>query len=261
MLTTIASFSLIARDLDRSLEITSQQPLVSRETEYYLENISKVTSANEFINDDRLFRYAMSAHGLSDMSYAKAFMRKVLEEGVDASDSFANNLADRRYRDFATTFNFARYGETATAFTRTQQGTVDLYIRQTLETDAGAENQGVRLALYFQRKAPELTSVYGILADRALLEVVQTALNIPPEVSFQDLDRQAEAIGKRLDIEDFKDPEKMGRFLEQFSALWDINSPQSSNANVPSISIGTPLQFGLSSSLLTQIQGLKIGNR
>ncbi len=261
MLTTIASFSLIARDLDRSLETTSQQPAVARETEYYLENITKVKSTEEFIEDDRLFRYAMTAHGLSEMSYAKAFMRKILDEGVDESDSFANGLADRRYREFAETFNFARYGETATAFGRTQEGTTDLYVRQTLEIDAGNENEGVRLALYFQRKAPELTSVFSILADRALLEVVQTALSIPPEASFQSIDRQAEEIGKRIDLEDFKDPEKLGRFLQQFSALWDIKSPQSSSATVPSISIGAPIQYGLSSSLLTQIQGLKIGNR
>ena len=262
MLTTIASFGLIARDLDRSLELTSQQPTVSRETAYYLENITSIKSADEFVDDDRLFRYAMTAHGLEEMSYAKAFMRKVLNEGVDASDSFANGLADQRYRDFAETFNFARYGETATAFTRTQQGTADLYIRQTMEIDAGNENEGVRLALYFQRKAPELTSVFGILADRAMLEVVQTALSIPPEASLQDIDRQAEAIGNRIDLEDFKDPEKLGRFLQQFSALWDIKSPQANtSASVPSISIGAPIQYGLSSSLLTQIQGLKIGNR
>ena len=90
MLTTIASFSQIARDLDRSLETTSQQPAVARETAYYLENISKVKSTEEFLEDDRLFNYAMTAHGLAEMSYAKAFMRKVLDEGVDANDSFAN---------------------------------------------------------------------------------------------------------------------------------------------------------------------------
>lgn len=262
MLTTIASFSLIARDLDRSLDTTSQQPTVARETAYYLENISNIKSVDAFIEDDRLFRYAMKAHGLGEMSYAKAFMRKVLSEGVDSNESFANGLADQRYRDFAETFNFARYGETATAFTRTQQGTADLYVRQTLEIDAGKENEGVRLALYFQRKAPKLTSVYGILADRALLEVVQTALSMPPETSLQDIDRQAEEIGRRIELNDLKDPEKLGRFLQQFSALWDIKSPQSTaSASVPTISIGTPTQYGLSSSLLTQIQGLKIGSR
>ena len=67
------------------------------------------------------------------MTYAKAFMRKVLNEGVDSSDAFANQLADSRYRDFADTFNFKRYGETTTIFDRTRQGTVDKYVRQMLE--------------------------------------------------------------------------------------------------------------------------------
>ena len=56
--------------------------MVDRETKYYLENISKVKTIDEFVKDDRLFRYAMKAHGLEDMAYAKAFMVKALKEGV-----------------------------------------------------------------------------------------------------------------------------------------------------------------------------------
>jgi hypothetical protein len=110
------------------------------------------------------------------MSYAKAFMRKVLTEGTDDESAFANQLADTKYRDFAEAFNFARHGETATIFSSAQQGTVDKYHRLTLEEEAGADNTGVRLALYFERNAPELTSAYGILADNALADVVRTAL-------------------------------------------------------------------------------------
>ena len=91
------------------------------------------------------------------MTYAKAFMRKVLTEGIDKRDSFANRLADTRYREFVETFNFARYGDDHDrSSTRTRQGTVDRYVRQTLEEDAGAQNEGVRLALYFERKAPSI---------------------------------------------------------------------------------------------------------
>ena len=104
------------------------------------------------------------------MAYAKAFMRKVLEEGVDDPDSFANKLTDKRYRNLPSRFNFKRYGETTTAFDRTQQGTVDKYDRQTLEEQAGAKDDGVRLALYFARKAPDVESVSGLLADPALLK-------------------------------------------------------------------------------------------
>jgi hypothetical protein len=120
VLNTNTSFKLITRDIERSLDRVERDPAVKREAEYYLKNISKVKSVKDFLADDRLFRFAMKAHGLSNMTYAKAFMKKALEEGIDSSQSFANKLADTRYRDFVETFNFARHGETATIFTRAQ---------------------------------------------------------------------------------------------------------------------------------------------
>jgi hypothetical protein len=110
----------------------------------------------------------MKAYGLGDMTYAKGFVRKVLEGGVTDGDSLANRLSDSRYKDFATAFNFARYGANATTFAAATTGATEAYIRQAMETKAGDQNDGVRLALYFARKAPSITSAYGILADKAL---------------------------------------------------------------------------------------------
>ena len=260
MLTTTVSYNLIARDLGRAIEQKANQGLVSREIEYYLANISNVKTIDDFVDDSRLFNFAMRAHGLSDMAYARAFMVKVLEEGVDDPSSFANGLTDPRFREFATTFNFARYNEATTAFDRTQQGTVDRYTRQVLEEDAGAENPGVRLALYFERKASEISSAYDILGDRALLEVVQTVLNLPTSIASQSIDKQAAMIAARLDLEELKDPTKVSEFLERFTALWDINNPQQA-ASAPTVAIGQPLQFGLSANLLASLQNLRLGGR
>ena len=82
---------------------------MERDSAYYLANIRSVKSIDDFIGNDRIFKYAMKAFGLEDMDYAKAFMRKVLTEGIDNPNSFANSLTDTRYREFAETFNFARY--------------------------------------------------------------------------------------------------------------------------------------------------------
>ncbi len=82
MLSTYVSYQLIAKDLTKALNRVESQPVVDRETKYYQENITKVTSIEEFVKDDRLFRYAMKAHGLEEMTYAKAFMVKALKEGV-----------------------------------------------------------------------------------------------------------------------------------------------------------------------------------
>lgn len=261
MLTTIASYRLLSQDLDRSLEQKANEPQVARETEYYLENITNIKTIDEFLDNNRLFNYAMKAHGLEDMSYAKAFMRKALEEGIDTSDTFANSLSDSRYREFVATFNFARNGEVTTVFDRAQTGTTEKYIRQTLEEDVGEENTGVRLALYFQRKAPEVTSAYGLLADSALLEVTQTALNMPASMSNLDIDRQAELITDKIDIEDFQDPEKLNAFIERFTAIWEVNNPSttSSSSSVPNVLLSGTGIVGIGEDVLASLQNLKIG--
>src|SRR5690606_15550896 len=135
MITTYTSYSLITRDLQQSLARVAEKPDVARETEYYLANIGKIKSIDAFMEDSRLYNYALKAHGLEDMAYAKAFIRKVLTEGVSKDDAFANQLSDTRYKEFATSLNFAAYGEAATSFDRAQKDIVAQYNRHTLEQE------------------------------------------------------------------------------------------------------------------------------
>ena len=258
MLTTIASYRMIIDDLPRALDTTAQKSAVARETAYYMANIGKVASIDDFIGDDRLFAYAMQAFGLREMTYAKAFMRKVLTEGVDDPQSFANRLADLRYREFVETFNFARYGTATTSFTRAQKGVVDKYVRQILEEDAGRQNEGVRLALYFQRKAAGLSSVYEILADRALLRVVQTALGLSPAMAAVDIDRQADFIARRLDINDLKQPAKLHKFIDRFLSLWELANSSTQQWS-GGLLLGRSVEAGFGPELLASLQNLKLG--
>ena len=56
---------------------------MKRATAYYLANIGKVKTVDDFVNNYQLFSYAMKAFGLADMTYAKGLMTKVLNGGVD----------------------------------------------------------------------------------------------------------------------------------------------------------------------------------
>ncbi|WP_455272482.1 DUF1217 domain-containing protein [Rhizobium herbae] len=111
MVSTYIDYNLLTRDMKTSLQRTSQQTLVARESEYYKENIGNVSSIDEFLDDYRLYAYAMKAHGLEDMTYAKAFMRKVLESDLSDDSSYANMLTDERYREFAMAFSFSQSTE------------------------------------------------------------------------------------------------------------------------------------------------------
>ncbi|AEG52115.1 DUF1217 domain-containing protein [Sinorhizobium meliloti WSM1022] len=259
MTTTYTSYRLITADLTKSLERVSAQPDVARETEYYLSKIGSIKTLDDFFADSRLYNYAMKAHGLEDMAYAKAFMRKVLAEGIDSDDAFANKLADGRYKALVESLNFARHGEAATAFERAQKGVAEKYTRQTLEQKAGEENTGVRLALYFQRMAPTIANGYEIIADEALSSVVRTVLQLPAEFAAADVDRQADAYEAAIDFKDFQDPQKIAEFLDRFTALWEIDN--SSDGYDPLAVFGASSGYGISPDLLLTINNLKLGGR
>lgn len=260
MISTLMQYQIVTSNMERSLNTLASDPVVERESAYYLENIVNVKSIDDFLEDDRLFKYAMKAGGLEDMDYAKAFMRKVLEEGIDEDDTFANKLADDKYATFAETFNFARYGEVTTTFDRTQQGVVDNYMRQTLEENEGNSNAGVRLALYFSRKASDIDSAYDILADKALAEVVYTALGLPDAFATADIDKQAAYIEDSLNLEDFKDPEALQEFLARFSAMYDLTN-QTATATSPALQVisSANTTVAMGEDVLTSIQNLKLG--
>lgn len=259
MITTFTSYRLISQDIGQSLERVAKQPEVARETEYYLSNIGSIKSVDDFMADSRIYNYALKAHGLDDMAYAKAFIRKILTEGTTDENAFANKLIDKRYIDFAKTFNFADHGEAATAFTAAQSGVVALYNRQTLETDAGNENTGVRLALYFERQAPKLKTAMDILADEALSQVIMTAFRWPSEIAASDIDKQAALIDKTLKVTDLQDPEKLGKFLERFTAMWDLDNAPLDNSSLSIL--GAQSGYGISADLLLSINNLKLGGK
>lgn len=262
MLTTSDSYRLIAQNLTKQLTALAKEPQVARESKYYLEKIGDIKSVDDFMKNDRVYRFAMKAFGLEDMAYAKAFVRKVLTEGTSDPKAFANTLTDVRFKELAQAFNFADHGEAATEGHDARQGAVDRYVRLSLEQRSGEQNEGVRLALYFARKAPTLTNAMGLLADRALLKVAQTALGFAPETSLMDIDKQAQMYAKRIDVADFKDPKKLEAFITRFTTMWEMNNrapQQAFSALTPFIASGPTI--GISNDILASLQTLKLGGR
>ncbi|CAO4164616.1 DUF1217 domain-containing protein [Methylorubrum aminovorans] len=417
MTDTLTSYRLIAKDLTASLKRKAAEPSVARETAYYEANIGRVKTVDDFLGDQRLYTYAMKAYGLEEMTYAKAFMRKVLEEGAASSASFANRLADDRYTAFAKAFSFgqgvtvrgtnpASFGLPAIAASlsapkrladtydfsgraessflvesridaaTTQSVTVRLnaktlagqvadlskvtpaeiaaavaaqidasplkgkvqaglaadgslffqttaltdlgadgraggtgldadtlvnagganrsltirnaplsaadklatdvgfgtdlgpdalaqtvtqaYLRQSLESEAGDADTGVRLALYFARKAPTLTSAYDILGDAALSQVANTVIGLPATsgaATSEALARRADLIAKKIDVASLKDPAKLDAFVRRFAAIWDA---QNNTASAPVLALFTG-SGGIDAEMLMNRQAARIG--
>ncbi|HEV2565690.1 MAG TPA: DUF1217 domain-containing protein [Microvirga sp.] len=259
MISTMMRYQMLQTNPTLTKSITQNDAMVKRDTEYYLANISKVKTIDAFVKDYRLFNYAMKAYGLDDMIYAKAFMKKLLTEGVSSSTSMANKMTDPRYKEFAKAFDFAAKGDKATSQASATTEAVSKYYQQTLENKEGEQNEGVRLALYFKRKASTITSPMGLLADKGLLKFVQTTFNIPKEASKADLDLQVRNLEKHINIQDLQDPKKVDKLIQRFSAMWDMNNAAPEQIAPVLTLFSEPTDAGISVDLMMSITKLKRG--
>ena len=199
----------------------------------------------------------MKAFGLEDMTYAKGLVRKLLQGGVASGSSLANTLNDARYRRLAATFDFAADGAATTQSQAVAKTTVSAYVEQTLESRVGKDNPGTGMALYFRRMAPDIKSAYGILADKTLLGVIQTAFSLSPSMSQQPIERQAATIDRFVKIADLQSPQKVQKLIERFTANYDANQPaQAAAAPTSALGVTSP---GISPALLLSIANLRTG--
>lgn len=259
MTPTFTEYQHIARNLPTALERKASEASIKREIQYFRENIAKVKTVDDFIKNNRLYTFAMKAYGLDEMIYAKAFMKKVLTREADSKGNvLVERLQDSRYQDLATAFNFSESGANFNSNVSAYGATIDSYVRQNLETSAGADDEGVRLALYFQRKASTIKSAYSILADKALAEVVRTALGIPSEAARGSIDAQANLIKRKLDISSLKNPDDLDKLLKRFTIMWDTqNNPPSS----PALTLFGGSDTGLNADMLLKLQSIRLGGR
>jgi hypothetical protein len=258
-------FETIQAYVDQAGDLELDQQRAQTEADYYNTTIDTIASVDDFLKDKRLTTFALKAYGLGDETVTSQTLKQLLTSDAFDTKSAINASANARFREFATAFNFNADGSAGRAPVGQAQDpneilkTADLYVRQTMEQRAGENNDGVRLALYFQRKAPNITSALSILADKALLQVTLTALGLPDSISQADIDQQAKMIERKLDVADFKDPKKLDKFLARFTALYDINN-SSSQASIPQILLSSgdsSSTVGFSDSLLSSMQTLR----
>jgi hypothetical protein len=233
------------------------------EAEYYQDKISSLKTLDEFLGDRRLVDVALVAKGIAPENVTADFMKKVFASDLGDPKSFVHQQPDSRFAELLASFNFNENGKVASTPNDGIQtpGEVreelNLFLRQTLETEEGNNNAGVRLALYFERMAGSITSAYDILGDTALLEFFRTTYSLPAELSSMDIDQQARIVEKNLKLADLADTEKLSKLVRRFTIMYDLENGGGSSPSL-SILMGGG-NVGINADLLMSISQLRAG--
>ncbi|MBB3808016.1 DUF1217 domain-containing protein [Pseudochelatococcus contaminans] len=199
----------------------------------FYEGLDEIKTADDLTKNVQVLSIGLRAFDLENLIGKETAIVAALK-GDTRALSFSNAKERENFESFKAVFAFESDGTpTVAPLVRDVEKTVQAYIRQTLELDIGNEDNNVRLALNFQRRAADIKSPYDILADEALAAVIRTAYGIPAETATADVDAQARLITSQLDIEDFQDPAKVEKLIRRFLLLADVEA----GANSPLLSL------------------------
>lgn len=224
---SFGAFKAVNSRLDQLRETFAKDPSVAREVAHLKDNIGKVESLDELMDDYHLWQSVTTAFGLGDNAFAKGLFRKLMSEDSKDPKSLVNRMVDPRYKDIAKFFEVDTKGMENAKDPKWVEDLTEKFVTRKFENAAGAANPAVQAALYFQRKAPDITSYYQILSDERVFEVVRGGLNLPGAFSNMDIDRQVSLLKSKIDLDDFKSPAKLGRLIERHLAVSDAQSIQS----------------------------------
>lgn len=242
-----AGWSFLSRTREAQEEAFRASTINQRETAYFREQIGEVLTAEALVSDRRLLSVALGAFGLDEDINNTFFIRKVLEEGTQDDEAFANRLGDKRYFQMAEAFGFDLSPP------NTQRGTfgdvmTETFLERQFEVAVGDSDPDMRLALGLDRELAtladrdlsEAAEWFTVLGTPPLRRVFETALNIPAATSGLDLDRQLElfrdkaqslfGISKPSEIQESEQKEDLiRRFLLQ-SEVANLSSSFSSGS-------------------------------
>ncbi|RYB97092.1 DUF1217 domain-containing protein [Ciceribacter ferrooxidans] len=240
---------------------TKAKTAAEAETKYYQEKIQSIRTVDDLLADRRVVDVVLGAYGFDPANVSDEFLKQIFSSDLDDEKSFVNQQTDEDWAELLASFNFDGDGNLTreTVGTVQQRGsaleTANMYLRQSLEESEGESNQGVRLALYFERMAPTLTDAYGLIADSALLEVFRVTYGFPSEFSSMDVDVQAKIVKKNLDLSEMQDPAKVKRLLQRFTAMYDMEN----STTDPVLGVFGDGSAGISGDLLMSLATLRSG--
>ena len=237
-----AGWAFLQRTQPAQQKAFDATPEVQRDSAYFSENIGKVSSAQELVNDFRLLKVALGAFGLDDDLPNKALIRKVLEEGTLDPESFANRLVDKRYAALAEAFGFdlgtpkSKSPDFAPEMLRT-------YRNRQFEIAVGIQDQDMRLALALERDLAALTGGgntadgkwFSVMGNPPLRKVFETALGLPSTLGALDIDQQLKVFRKRAtavfgngEVDQFSTPQAREKLNQLFLLRSQITAGQAS---------------------------------
>ncbi len=238
----VVGWRFLQRTYEAQFQSFSTSNVNERETQYFLENIGNVSTAEELVSDRRLLQVALGAFGLEADLNNRYFIQKILEDGTKAEDALANRLSDKRYRAFSDAFGLGPGEVRKTVLVTDMEKVAQDNLKSRFEVAVGETDDTMRISLYAQHALQELAEKdvssdakwFDMMGLPPLRSMMETALGLPSTFAQLDIDTQLREFKDRLfqmtgsdDLAQFSDQDAVEKLTDTYLARNQIAQLQS----------------------------------
>lgn len=237
----VAGWEFLKRTRARQEQSFVDSPSIRQATAAFRDSFSEIRRATELVENRQALRVVLGAFGLQDDLDNRAFIGKVISDGVDQPDALANRLADKRYFSLARSLTHLAPGGSGVAPPGLADGLTRRFQASEFEVAVGKSNEDMRFSLSYARKMPAIAEGlrsdaaqwFEILGDPPTRRVIETALGLPREFATLDLDEQVlrlKAAAKKAfgvsKAADFAAPEMIETVTQRFLLMDQLRDTQ-----------------------------------
>ncbi len=202
-LSSSVAWRVFMQDPQKQLDKFAKNKDVQKDLDYFKKAITKFTSVDDLLKDQRAVKILLSAYDLEDEAKnGMGRIKKVLTEDPTATGALSSRLADSRFAAMAKDLRLDQ-GLTKLKSVTKQITIATNYVQSEFEQALGDQDPALREAAYFARNTSKTANVYNILGDKIIRDVVQSTLNIPAQLAIQPVETQARVITSKLKIDQF----------------------------------------------------------
>lgn len=246
---------------DKQIQSFSDSATVQNDRDYLTAKMSEPVTLESFLDDRRLLRITLTAHGLGGEEWKRGFVDKVLSESSDPESLFLARLNNTEYSSFAAALAPKNGFISLTPQALSELG--DKFETVSFRSAVGEVDNNMRLSLNYQSKIADLVGsgssdeaiLFRLLGSVPVKSVLESALNLPADIQKLPIERQADLLKNRLqdrlginDLNDLGSIDVIERMLKRFHAMESITQgPSSTTPGSTALALLTG-NFGLGST-------------
>jgi hypothetical protein len=224
-------------------------PTIAAAEKAFTKAVSNFKSPNDLFSNYNALNFVLTALGETSQLGNVGLLKKVVASDPKNSKSVVNQLNDSGLTQLNSVLNTDGSVNASLQDPAIQAKLKNAYELAQYQNNLAQTNAAVPTALNFATIVSSAKSIYDILGNSTLRNVVSTVGHIPQQVVNQTLEAQAAAFAKVFDVSKANNPTYVQSFVKRYLGTSDANAAASSNSSSPILSLFSS-SSGSSTSLL-----------